>query len=177
MNKWIGFRNTCINVSPWDLDAVTDWWIRTHTFCLNNECLTKYLKINEFVHCFLKQKMRKSFSQRTTNEHGHWTSKSFLIRHSYWGYRCKSDIATYAWRVTWNYAYSSFNSQLESPSPLNANAITPNYCRTHWNLSWEWSTFPFMNMRFIYPFSNLQDLSPFALFFLNCSFKRDRLYS
>ena len=36
-------------------------------------------------------------------------SISYLIRQSFPGYRCKSDVAIFAWRVTCNYAYSPFN--------------------------------------------------------------------
>ena len=33
-------------------------------------------------------------------------SNLYLIRQSFQGFRCKSGIAIFAWRVTWNYAYS-----------------------------------------------------------------------
>ena len=32
----------------------------------------------------------------------------YLITQSFKGYRCKSGIALFVWRVTWNYAYSPF---------------------------------------------------------------------
>ena len=35
-------------------------------------------------------------------------SNSYLIRQSFQGYRCKSGIDIFAWRVIWNYAYSLF---------------------------------------------------------------------
>ena len=35
-----------------------------------------------------------------------WISNSYLIRQNLQGYRCKSGIAIFEWRVTWNYAYS-----------------------------------------------------------------------
>ena len=37
-------------------------------------------------------------------------SSTFLIKLKFWGYRCKSGNAIFAWRVTWNYAYSPFNT-------------------------------------------------------------------
>ena len=36
-------------------------------------------------------------------------SSTLLTRYRFQGYRCKSGIAIFAWRVTWNYAYSPFN--------------------------------------------------------------------
>ena len=36
-------------------------------------------------------------------------SSTFFIRR-FQGYRCKSGITIWAWRVTWNYAYSPFKS-------------------------------------------------------------------
>ena len=35
-------------------------------------------------------------------------SSLLLIRRKFQGYRCESDIAFFAWKVTWNYAYSHF---------------------------------------------------------------------
>ena len=35
-------------------------------------------------------------------------SPTFLIRLSFQGYRCKSDIDIFEWRVTWNYSYTPF---------------------------------------------------------------------
>ena len=37
-------------------------------------------------------------------------SDSYLIRHSFQGYRCKSDTSIFAWRVTLHYAYSPFKN-------------------------------------------------------------------
>ena len=37
---------------------------------------------------------------------------SYLIRESFSGFRCESSgIAFFAWRITWNYAYSPFSVQ------------------------------------------------------------------
>ena len=37
------------------------------------------------------------------------SSNSHLIRQRFYGNCCKSGIVIFAWRVTWNYTYSSFN--------------------------------------------------------------------
>ena len=39
-----------------------------------------------------------------------------MISQRFQGYRCKSDIAINAWRVIWNYAYSSFDNAYMSYS-------------------------------------------------------------
>ena len=52
--------------------------------------------------------------RETANDNIHFVeakafiSNSFLTIQSYKRNHCKSDIAIFAWRVTWNYAYSPF---------------------------------------------------------------------
>ena len=42
--------------------------------------------------------------RETANEY----KQKYLIRQSFQEFRCKSDIAIFAWRFTWNYAYNPF---------------------------------------------------------------------
>ena len=60
---------------------------------INNKCASALLQRNK----------NKQFEETKT-----WISISYLIRKSFQGYHCKSGIAIFAWRVTWNYAYSPF---------------------------------------------------------------------
>ena len=63
-----------------------------------------------------KQGMRKSISHgesanvnNSLKKTKSLISNSFLTRQSFQGHRCKSGIAIFAWRLTWNYAYSPFS--------------------------------------------------------------------
>ena len=58
-----------------------------------------------------KQKMGKYFSESLTLIHN-----SYLIRQRFPGYCCRSVIARFAWRVTWNYPDSPCNSAIRQPS-------------------------------------------------------------
>ena len=42
------------------------------------------------------------------NKQKHGFHNPYFVRHGLQWYRCKSSIAIFAWRVTWNYAYSTF---------------------------------------------------------------------
>ena len=56
---------------------------------------------------------------------------TILINLRFQGYRCKSGIAIFKWRVTWNYAYSSLKSQvlgfMKQFSALLSFPCTPNF--------------------------------------------------
>ena len=74
--------------------------------------IRKVFIYESFSMAFYKQEMRGHFRRETANENDHFKetktliSNSHLIRQRLQGYRGKSDIAIFAWRVTWIYAYS-----------------------------------------------------------------------
>ena len=75
-----------------------------------------------FLHCFSwsrnvpvnKNSQIKAIPQRT-----HKLKLTVKInRSSFWGYHCKSDVVIFAWRVTWNYAFSPFSINYIVPECL-----------------------------------------------------------
>ena len=95
-------------------------------YCRVYECLRC-----EFLHCFLKS-MEVNLRKETTNKNLQFKEtksliyNSYLIRQSFQGYRCKSGIYIFAWRVTWNYASNPLKYIFRSCqiSYLRANIVS-----------------------------------------------------
>ena len=79
----------------------------------------------EFIHCFwYNREMRAGHFRREVADEikqlkGTKTCifNSYLIRQNFLRYRCESGYAIFAWRLTWNYAYSPFNLENISNCP------------------------------------------------------------
>ena len=62
----------------------------------------------------ISKKCASFFCRETANENKHlkktktWISNSYFIRQSFWGFRCKSTLTIFAYKVTWNYTFIFF---------------------------------------------------------------------
>ena len=79
------------------------------SFFVLKKCL--FLSISPLL--LINKKCASHFRRKTANENKQQQLtlmyNSYLIRQSFWGFGCKSNISISAWRVTWNYAYNPFN--------------------------------------------------------------------
>ena len=62
----------------------------------------------------VNKKCARHFRGKIANENEQFKknskkSNSYFIRQIFQGYRCKSGISVFAWRVAWNHAFSPFN--------------------------------------------------------------------
>ena len=82
-----------------NLECTPAWSVRVHS---NLECTPAW---SVRVHCNLECALavRLAFSYYTS-------AISFPFIPILWVYRCESGMPLYKWRVTWNYAYSLFNT-------------------------------------------------------------------
>ena len=91
---------------PWNLNLIKN--VEDTIVFLTRKVFTS----ESFSIAFYKQEMRGHFRRETANENDDFKetktliSNSHLIWQRFQGYRGKSDIAIFAWRVSWIYAYS-----------------------------------------------------------------------
>ena len=91
---------------PWNLNLIKN--VEDTIVFLTRKVFTS----ESFSIAFYKQEMRGHFRRETANEKDDFKetktliSNSHLIWQRFQGYRGKSDIAIFAWRVSWIYAYS-----------------------------------------------------------------------
>ena len=82
------------------------------SFFVLKKCL--FLSISPLL--LIYKKCASHFRRKTANENKQQQVtliyNSYLIRQSFWGFGCKSNISISAWRVTWNYAYNPLTGSL-----------------------------------------------------------------
>ena len=105
------------------------WWKmwKTMSFFQHEKCL--FLCVSPLL--LINKECTSHICRETTNDNIHFVeakaliSNSFLTIQSYKRNHCKSDIAIFAWRVTWNYAYSPFKflriEILKAPASLHTS--------------------------------------------------------
>ena len=90
-----------------------------------------------------------------------------MIVQTFRGNRCESDNSIFAWRVTWNYAYSPFNQTYQLPN--RASEVSPKLLFIT-NLKWWFTSFEYSKL--IPSFLNENVNILFYFYFLIHSFKQ-----
>ena len=104
------------------------------------KCL--FLKVSSLL--LIDKKFASQFRRETAIENEQfketktWISNSYLIRQSFKGYCCKTGIAIFARRVSWNCAYSPLYSPLYNlwfPSPIVIHCVYSVQCHSMYTIT------------------------------------------
>ena len=108
------------------------YYLDIHVFVSFNCLFSSVVSLKKWLPFLLVRSNRemirmKHFSSRETS-----LSSTFMIRLKFQGYLCKSGITIFVWRVTWNYAFSSFEHYDRLPFPQFYVYIPGTYLALLW---------------------------------------------
>ena len=115
---------------PWNFGLIKSilFWLE--------KCL--FLKVSSLL--LIDKKFASQFRRETAIENEQfketktWISNSYLIRQSFYGYSCKTGIAIFARRVSWNCAYSPLYD-LWFPSPIVIHCVYSVQCHSMYTIT------------------------------------------